>query len=254
MSGEFSAAEKQRKRHRDAPQAGKRHPPVKNKHQDDHGNCHGGASDNVRQIVGKQRLRLRSRPVKTIADQAGSIGIKETERGLHQMRHALLTDIGSRTERSQMCAHQRREIDRDPGHGKTESHPSVAGDAGGFRPVRRHIQCHHQAEADGEENDADIGMFPGRHFRNQFLHDHVQHGPGCEGQKIWHCRNHQTGDQNGNSAEDRFHRTGQDTQPERHRLAFSFRKERHGNDRAFRKVLDRDSQCQSQRPSRRDIG
>ena len=49
------------------------------------------------------------------------------------------------------------------------------------------------------------------------------------------------------SAEYGLDRAGQDAQPKGLRLALSFREERHGDDRAFREVLDRDAERQSQR-------
>ncbi len=45
---------------------------------------------------------------------------------------------------------------------------------------QRHVHRHHQAEANGKEDDTYVGVFSGRHFRYQLLHDHVQHGSGRE--------------------------------------------------------------------------
>ena len=47
-----------------------------------------------------------------------------------------------------------------------------------------HIQHHHQGEADSEENRTDVGMFALGHFRDQLLHDHIQHSTGGEGQQV----------------------------------------------------------------------
>ena len=41
----------------------------------------------------------------------------------------------------------------------------------------RHVQRHHQAEPDGKKQNAYIRMLTFRHLRDQFFHDHVQHGP-----------------------------------------------------------------------------
>ena len=91
--------------------AGSAHPPVKNEHQDNHGDQHGSAADDIRQIVGKKGLRLGGSPIKAVADQTGCIGIKKAKRRLHQMLHTLFADIGSSTERSQVRTHQSREVD-----------------------------------------------------------------------------------------------------------------------------------------------
>ena len=58
-------------------QAGGPHTPVKNKHQDQHGNKHGHSSDDVCQVVGKQGFRFGGCSVQTISKKPGSIGIEE---------------------------------------------------------------------------------------------------------------------------------------------------------------------------------
>ena len=45
-----------------------------------------------------------------------------------------------------------------------------------------HVQHHHNAEANGKEKGADIGVTALGHFRNQLLHHHIQHRPGGKAQ------------------------------------------------------------------------
>lgn len=47
---------------------------------------------------------------------------------------------------------------------------------------QRHIQHHHQREAQGEEDGAHVGMLALAHFGDQLLHHHIQHGAGSKGQ------------------------------------------------------------------------
>ena len=49
---------------------------------------------------------------------------------------------------------------------------------GSNRHPQCHIQHHHHAEAHREKHRADVGVLPLRHFRDQFLHHHIQHGTG----------------------------------------------------------------------------
>ena len=64
-------------------QAGGSHPPVKNKHQDQHGDKHGHCSDDIRQVVGKQGFRFRGRSVQAVSKKPRRIGIEEAQRRLH---------------------------------------------------------------------------------------------------------------------------------------------------------------------------
>ena len=119
-------------------QARASHAPVENKHQHQHGNKHGYRADDIRQVMGQQRLCLRSRPVQAVPEQAGRIGIKKAQRRLHQVRHALFPDIACRAEGRQVGAHQRREIHQDAAHHGGKRQPAVPGNAGSPRPLRRH--------------------------------------------------------------------------------------------------------------------
>ena len=91
------------------------------------------------------------------------------------------------------------------------------------------------------------------HIRDQLLHHDVEHGSGGEAQQIRHGRDDQPRRQHGYKAEDRLHRAGEDAVQKGFPLACAFRVQRHGNDSAFREVLDRDTQGQGQRAPRRDL-
>ena len=118
--------------------AGRAHPPVKHEHQHQHGDEeHNGAHD-VRQVVRQQRLGIGRRRVQPPADEAGGVRVEIPQRRFHHVRHAPLADVGRRTERRQMRAHQPREIDGDTAHGKGKGQPAIAADALRRHPVRRH--------------------------------------------------------------------------------------------------------------------
>ncbi len=102
--------------------------------------------------VRQQRLRLGGRAVQAVAQQTGGVGVEEAQRRFHQVRHTPLADVGGRAERGQMRAHQRREVNRDAGHGKRKGHPAVTRDPRCERPARRHGD-----EIPRGKPDADIG-------------------------------------------------------------------------------------------------
>ena len=58
-------------------QAGGAHPPVKDEHQNQHGEEHGDRSHDVRQVVGKQGFRFGGRSVQTVSKKPRGIGIEE---------------------------------------------------------------------------------------------------------------------------------------------------------------------------------
>ena len=72
--------------------------------------------------------------------------------------------------------------------------------------AQRHIQRHHQAEADGEQQHAHVGVLSGRHVGDQLLDDHIEHGARGKAQKIRHCRHDQARSQHGQQAEHRLDR------------------------------------------------
>jgi len=49
---------------------------------------------------------------------------------------------------------------------------------------QRHIQHHHHAEAYRKEHRSKIRVPPLRHFRNQLLNHHIEHGARCKAQQI----------------------------------------------------------------------
>ena len=53
-----------------------------------------------------------------------------------------------------------------------------------------HIQRHHDRKPCRKQDGPHIGVLPFRHFRDQFLHDHIDHGSGRKTQKIRKERNH----------------------------------------------------------------
>ena len=80
-------------RHDCSKQTGCAHAPVKYKHQYHGSDKHGNRPDNISQIMRNQGLGIRGCSIQTVAQQAGCVGIKESERCLHQMLHALFSDI-----------------------------------------------------------------------------------------------------------------------------------------------------------------
>ena len=51
--------------------------------------------------------------------------------------------------------------------------------SGALKPSPQcHIQHHHHAEAYRKKHRANVGVLSLRHFRDQFLHHHIQHGSG----------------------------------------------------------------------------
>ena len=58
------------------------------------------------------------------------------------------------------------------------------------RLSQRHIQHHHYAEAYRKEHRSKIRVPPLRHFRNQLLYHHIEHGARCKAQQIRQRRDH----------------------------------------------------------------
>ena len=151
-------------------QTGSAQAPIENEHQRQHGQQHRNAADDVSQIVRQKRLGLRRCAVQTVAQQTRGVGIEKAERCLHQMRHALLANVGGRAEGGEVRAHQCGEIDHNPRHGKGEGHPTVARNARRLRPVRcdgyqipRHqpdadIRQHAQNHGDGRKPESQEGQ------------------------------------------------------------------------------------------------
>ena len=157
----FSSHHGKHRQHGDhrAEQAGSPHAPVKNEHQHDHGEKHGGAPHDVGQVVCKQRLRIGCCPVQPIPQKAGSVGIEEPQGCFHQMCHPLLPDIGSRAEGGKMCTHQSREINGYTCHRKAKSHPAIADDTCSLCPIRgnRNQAAGHQPDTDIRSHSEDHG-------------------------------------------------------------------------------------------------
>ena len=145
-------------RHDCCKQAGRTHPPVKHKHQDQHGEKHGHGSHNVSEIVGEQGFCFRCCSIQTVAQKAGGVAVKEAQRRFHQVLHALPADIGGCTESCQVSAHQGRKVDEDAGQCEGKSHPAVPGNACCLCPVGG---CGYQVT--GNQPDADIGQHPQDH-------------------------------------------------------------------------------------------
>ena len=58
-----------------------------------------------------------------------------------------------------------------------------------------HIKYHHQDEADGETDSAEIGVLALVGFRNQFLDNDVEHGSGGKGKHVRQNGCHERGQQ-----------------------------------------------------------
>ena len=125
--------------------AGCAHSPVKHEHEYKHGYEHHHCSYNVGKVVGKERLRIRRRRIKSSSYQTGCIRIKISQRRLHQAGCPLLSYVGSRSKRRKVSAHEADKIDQYPSHGKSEGYPPVRSHISGFLPVRSHgykFSCH----------------------------------------------------------------------------------------------------------------
>ena len=130
---------------------------------------------------------------------------------------------------------------------------AVAKEAAPPRLSQRHIQRHHDAEAHGKENRADVGVLSLRHFGNQLLHHHIEHGARREAQKIRQRRDHQLRRKNRQHRADRLHHAGEHAAEKRLALALALRPERHRDDRALGEVLNGDAKGQDKRACRRDL-
>lgn len=68
-----------------------------------------------------------------------------------------------------------------------------------------HIQGHHQCESQGKGQDAHMGVFASRHFRNEFFDDDVAHGPGGQTEEIRQDRNDEGRQCDGQGRSDGFY-------------------------------------------------
>ena len=96
-------------------------------------------------------------------------------------------------------------------------------------------------------------MFSLGHLRNQLLDYDVHHGAGRKAQKIRKDRHNKSCCKHGDQPGDRFHRAGQRSQDERLRFLHTPGAKRHGYNRAFGKVLNRDADGQCKCGCHRDI-
>ena len=119
---------------------------------------------------------------------------------------------------------------------------------------QRYVQRHHQAEACGEEDRAQVGVGALGHFRDQLFHHNVEHGSCGEAQKAGEGGDDEPGRKNGQDGADRLHDAGEDAVPERLSLTYTFRAQGHGDDGAFGEVLDGDAKGKRQRPGSGDLG
>ena len=143
-------------------QAGAAHPPVKDKHQGQHGHKQGNGAHDVCQVMGQQRLGIRRSGIQPSPDETGGVGVEPAQRGLHHMGHAPLADVGRRAKRRQMGTHQAGKIQRDPAHLGRKRHPAVPGDALGRRPVRGNLD-----QIPGRQPDTDVGRHAQQHGRRR---------------------------------------------------------------------------------------
>ena len=69
------------------------HTPVEYEHHHNHSCKQHDGADNIRQIMRQQRFRICRRRIQATAYQAGGVGIKISQRSLHNACHTLLADI-----------------------------------------------------------------------------------------------------------------------------------------------------------------
>ena len=92
-----------------------------------------------------------------------------------------------------------------------------------------------------------------RHFGNQFFDNDIEHCARGKAEQIRQSGHNHSRGENGQHRADGFDDAGKHAVGECASLAHAFRVERHGNDRALRKVLNGDAQRQCQRARRRDL-
>ena len=76
---------------------------------------------------------------------------------------------------------------------------------------KRHIQHHHDCKSCRKQDGPHIGVLPFRHFRDQLLHHHIDHGPGRKAQKIRQERDHKSRRKYGQRRAHQLYRTGKRT-------------------------------------------
>ena len=97
-------------------------------------------------------------------------------------------------------------------------------------------------------------MLPLRHFRDQFLHHHIQHGTGCKAEQIGQCGHHDACRQNRQHCPDGLYDAGQYAAPECPAFFHSFCPQGHGDNGSLREVLDGNAKGKCQRPGGGDLG
>ena len=118
---------------------------------------------------------------------------------------------------------------------------------------QRHIQRHHDAEADGKEHRSKIRVPPLRHFRDQLLYHHIEHGARREAQKIRQCRDHKLRREKRQHRADGLHRAGEHAAEKCLTLALALRPQRHRDDRSLGEILNGYAKGQHKCAGRRDL-
>ena len=96
-------------------------------------------------------------------------------------------------------------------------------------------------------------MPPLRHFGNQLLYHHIEHGTRCKAQQIRQRRDHKLRRKNRQHRADRLDNAGEYAAEKCLALALALRPERHGDDRTLGEILNGDAKGQDKRACRRDL-
>ena len=91
-----------------------------------------------------------------------------------------------------------------------------------------------------------------RHFGDQLLHHHIEHGARRKAQKIRQRRDHQLRRKNRQHRADGLYHAGEHAAEKRLALALALRPERHGYDRPLGEILNGNTEGQNKRARRRE--
>ena len=117
----------------------------------------------------------------------------------------------------------------------------------GALSAERHVEHHHDGKPQRKEHGADVRVLALRHFRDQFFDDNVKHRTSGKAQQIRQRRDNEACGKDREHRADRLDNAGEQTGEKRAGLFHTVCTERHGDDCALRKVLDRDADGQCKR-------
>ena len=104
------------------------------------------------------------------------------------------------------------------------------------------VECHHQGEAYGEGEYANVGVAAGAHFGDEFFDDDVEHGTGGEGEEIGEHGHDEARGDDGQSAANRLDDARERAEDEGFMASFAARGKRQRDDGAFGEILDGDAE------------